>query len=58
MKNKNKLYSLVDRLQRVSEKKYPNRKWTNEFYYEVAFQWKHKIKELEERVLNLENNTQ
>lgn len=49
-------YSLIDRLQKHSEWKYPNRKWTNDFYYECAFQWKGKEKELEERVLKFEND--
>ena len=43
-------YSLIDRLQKHSECKYPERRWTNDFYYECAFQWKGKEKELEERV--------
>ena len=41
------LYPLIDRLQKHSEWKYPNRKWTNNFYYECAFQWMNKIDELE-----------
>ena len=49
-------YSLIDRLQKHSEWKYPERKWNNDFYYECAFQWKGKEKELEERVLKLEND--
>ena len=49
-------YSLIDRLQKHSEWKYPERIWTNDFYYECAFQWKGKEKELEERVLKLEND--
>jgi hypothetical protein len=49
-------YSLIDRLQKHSECKYPERKWNNDFYYECAFQWKGKEKELEERVLKLEND--
>lgn len=49
-------YSLIDRLQKYSEWKYPERKWNNDFYYECAFQWKGKEKELEERVLKLEND--
>ena len=49
-------YSLIDRLQNHSEWKYPERIWTNDFYYECAFQWKGKDKELEERVLKLEND--
>jgi len=49
-------YSLIDRLQKHSEWKYPERKWNNDFYYECAFQWKSKEKELEERVLKLEND--
>lgn len=49
-------YSLIDRLQKHSEWKYSERKWTNDFYHECAFQWKGKEKELEERVLKLEND--
>jgi hypothetical protein len=49
-------YFLIDRLQKHSEWKYPERIWTNDFYYECAFQWKGKEKELEERVLKLEND--
>ncbi len=48
-------YSLIDRLQKHSEWKYPNRKWTGDTYYEVAFQWMGKEKELEERILKLES---
>ena len=48
------LYPLIDRLQKHSEWKYPNRKWTNDFYYECAFQWRFKIDELERQVLKLE----
>lgn len=44
-------YSLIDRLQRHSEWKYPNRKWTIDTYYGIAFQWVGKEKQLEERVL-------
>mgnify|MGYP003650079048 FL=1 len=47
-------YSLIDRLQVHSECKYPNRKWNNDAYYGIAFQWMGKDKELEERVLKLE----
>jgi len=49
-------YSLIDRLQRHSEWKYPNRMWTIDTYYGIAFQWIDKEKELEERVLKLEND--
>ena len=49
-------YSLMDRLQRHSEWKYPNRMWTIDTYYGIAFQWMGKEKELEERVLKLEND--
>jgi len=52
----NSFYSLIDRLQKHSEWKYPERKWTEETYCEIAFQWKGKNKELEERVLKLEND--
>lgn len=47
-------YSLIDRLQKYSEWKYPERKWTNDTYYGIAFQWVGKEKELEERVVKLE----
>ena len=47
-------YSLIDRLQVHSEWKYPSRKWNNDVYYGIAFQWMGKEKELEERVLKLE----
>lgn len=45
-----------NRLQRHSEWKYPNRMWTIDAYYGIAFQWMGKEKELEERVLKLEND--
>jgi hypothetical protein len=48
------LYSLIDRLQKCIESKYPNRKWSIDFYYECAFQWKDKIVELADRVNRLE----
>jgi len=51
-----KLYSLVDRLKKHSEWKYPTRKWTLDFYYECAFQWMDKIEDLEKRVIELEAN--
>ena len=47
-------YCLIDRLQAHSEWKYPNRKWNNDAYYGITFQWMGKEKELEERVLKLE----
>ncbi len=50
----NNFYSLIDRLQKHSEWKYPDRKWDIEAYYGIAFQWIGKEKELEERVLKLE----
>lgn len=49
-------YSLIDRLKRHSEWKYPNRMWNSAFYNEVAFQWKDKKEALEERLLELEDN--
>ncbi|CAL2084937.1 hypothetical protein [Tenacibaculum sp. 190524A02b] len=48
-------YSWIDRLQVHCEWKYPNRKWTNDIYYGIAFQWKSKYEELKERVLKLES---
>ncbi len=50
-----KLYSLIDRLQKHSEWKYPERKWSRNFYYDCAWAWRDKEKELEERVLKVEN---
>lgn len=49
-------YSLIDRLQAHSEWKYPNRKWNNDVYYGIAFQWVGKEKELEERLEILEKD--
>ena len=49
-------YSLIDRLKRHSEWKYPNRPWNLTFYNEVAFIWKDKKESLEERVLKLEED--
>lgn len=49
-------YSLIDRLQKHSEWKYPSRIWSNDTYYSIAFQWIGKEKELEERVLRFEND--
>ena len=46
-------YSLIDRLQVCSEWKYPNRKWTIETYYSIAWEWRDKILELEKRVSEL-----
>ena len=47
-------YALMDRLQKHSEWKFPERKWTNDTYYGIAFQWVGKERELKERVLKLE----
>jgi hypothetical protein len=58
VKEKSKLYSLIDRLQKCSEIKYPNRKWSNDFYYNCAWEWRDKIEELEQRVLKLEKENQ
>ena len=52
----NSFYLLIDRLQKHSEWKYPERKWDNAFYHYCAFQWKGKEKELEKRVLKLEDD--
>ena len=52
----NSIYPLIDRLQKHSEWKHPERKWNNNFYHECAFQWKGKEKELEERVIKLEKD--
>ena len=53
---KSRLYPLIDRLQKHSEWKYPERKWSIDFYYECAFCWMYKIDELERQVLKLEND--
>ncbi len=47
-------YSLIDRLQKCSELKFPERKWHNDTYYSIAFEWMGKNKELKKRVLKLE----
>ncbi len=47
-------YSWIDRLQAHCEWKYPDRKWTDEIYYTIAFQWRAKYDELRERVLKIE----
>lgn len=49
------LYKLIDQLKDLSERKYPNRKWSMEFYYECAFAWINKENELKERILKLED---
>jgi hypothetical protein len=49
-----KLYNLVDRLKVHSKWKYPERQWTTEFYYDVAFAWLGKEDELEKLVLKHE----
>jgi len=48
-------YSLMDRLQKHSEWKYPERVWINDSYNAIAFQWKNREVELKERVLKLES---
>jgi hypothetical protein len=48
------LYGLIDRLQKCSEWKYPEREWTNDFYYGCAFEWMGKEDELEQRVIRFE----
>ena len=47
-------YDLIDRLQAVSTVNHPQRPWSNDFYYAVAFQWKGKEEELRQRVEMLE----
>ena len=51
------IYPLIDRLKACSELKYPNRKWSNEFYHSCAFEWIGKETALLERVLRLERET-
>ncbi len=48
-------YSLIDRLRKCSEWKYPERKWTDHFYFACAFEWMGKEDELKEKVLKLED---
>ncbi len=47
-------YSLMDRLQASLEWKFPNRIWTNDMYYSLAWEWFGKHNELIDRVLKLE----
>jgi len=47
-------YALIDRLKVHSEWKYPNRLWSIDAYYGIAFQWMGKESDLEKRVLKLE----
>lgn len=54
LKPSDRLYQLIDRLQKYSEWKRPERKWSNEFYYYCAFEWVGKESELEARLLRLE----
>lgn len=48
-------YSWIDRLQKCSEVLHPERKWSNDFYYDCAFAWIGKEEELKRKVLELEN---
>lgn len=48
-------FKLIDRLQAHSEWKYPNRLWTNDTYYNIAWEWRDKKEELKKRVEKLEN---
>lgn len=47
-------YILIDRLQVHSEWKYPNRLWTNDTYYNIAWEWRDKKEDLKNRVEMLE----
>lgn len=47
-------YGLIDRLQECSETKYPNRTWSADTYYSIAFEWLGKDDELQKRVEKLE----
>ena len=51
----NEFYSLIDRLQKCWEKKYPNRKWADDIYYSIAFEWLGKEEELKDRIEKLES---
>jgi uncharacterized protein YukE len=48
------IQSLIDRLQKCSEIKYPDRHWSSDFYQSALNAWKDNINELENRVLKLE----
>ena len=54
-KETDNFYLLIDRLQKCSETKFPNRPWNNDVYYSIAFAWVGKDELLLERVLKLEN---
>jgi hypothetical protein len=51
-----RLESLLERLRKHSEWKYPERKWTKAWYEELLSQWKGKEQQLEERVLKFEDD--
>ena len=55
-KVKNEFWGLIDRLQKCSEINYPNRLWSNDTYYSIAFEWLGKTEQLEERVKRLEQD--
>ncbi len=48
------LSMLIDRLKACAELKYPERKWSEELYVNISFEWMGKEKMLLERVLKLE----
>ena len=47
-------YDLIDRLQAVSTINHPERPWSNDTYYTIAFQWIGKEDDLKRRVEMLE----
>lgn len=49
------LLQLIDRLQKCSEIRNPDRKWSIDTYYAIAFQWIGKEEELKQRVEKLES---
>lgn len=51
-------YMLIDKLHEHSKWKYPNRVWTIDIYYSIAFAWLGKEEELKSRVLKLESEMQ
>ena len=54
MKNDKDFLKLIDRLRDCSDRKYPDRKWNQQFYDFAVQQWKDKIELLIERVEKLE----
>ncbi len=56
-KAKGDFYSLIDRLHACSLINHPDRQWSNDTYYAIAFEWIGKDEELRTRVLEVEGRT-